>query len=258
MRDAEPALWAHSRTTPAPTASRARGGASSAGCAIEDYGAGRMRPHERTHPGPEGGPAAPDPRHPREHLADLLALLRPGRRAWEALGRRRGAAVGGGQRRRRDVHRLWRVADPAAIAAVQRGDARGGAADRRRASPLRDDAGLCRGDRRRRRAPLHADVPRRARGPGLTVFPTHRLVGGLDAARRQALAARCSATSRSARSTVGRSLRPGRADRCSSATSTAARARVRLTLKRPGDRGRGARGPLAGVPANWTRGCSRR
>ena len=57
---------------------------------VEDYGPGRIRPHERTHPGPQGGPAAPDPGHPGQPLPHLLALLRSGRRA------RRGAARAGG------------------------------------------------------------------------------------------------------------------------------------------------------------------
>ena len=44
----------------------------------------RPRATARAHaPGPEGGPAAPDARDAREHLADLLAVLRPGERRLE-------------------------------------------------------------------------------------------------------------------------------------------------------------------------------
>ena len=68
------------RTTRDPTGQRRTRRGFFCRVRIEDYGPGRVRPHERTHPGPEGGPAAPDARHAGEHLTDLLAVLRPGRR----------------------------------------------------------------------------------------------------------------------------------------------------------------------------------
>ncbi len=70
---------------------------------VEEYGPGRVRPHERTHPGPQGGPAAPDAGDAGEHLADLLAVLRSRQtRRGAALAAGDGAgAVGRGDRRRR-------------------------------------------------------------------------------------------------------------------------------------------------------------
>ena len=73
--------------------------------------AGRIRPHERTHPGP-GGPAAPDARDAREPLADLRPLLRSRRRrARRARGlRMRGAPWGEVTDADGTVNRLWRCA----------------------------------------------------------------------------------------------------------------------------------------------------
>ncbi len=86
------------------------------------------------------------------------------------------------------VHRLWRVADPAAIAAVQ-------AATR--------DAELLIADGHHRYETMQAYAEEvggegahryilmclvAMEDPGLTVFPTHRLVRGLDSERQEALA----------------------------------------------------------------------
>ena len=52
--DDEPALWALTQDYTGPRRRRARrGAASSRGSRVEDYGPGRIRPHERTHPGPK-------------------------------------------------------------------------------------------------------------------------------------------------------------------------------------------------------------
>ena len=79
-RDPEPALWALTQTYRAPDgAERVRHGFFCR-VRITDYGPGLIRPHERTHPGGQGGPPAADARDAREPLADLLALPRPRRR----------------------------------------------------------------------------------------------------------------------------------------------------------------------------------
>jgi uncharacterized protein (DUF1015 family) len=86
------------------------------------------------------------------------------------------------------VHRLWRVADQAAIAAVQAAarDAELLIADGHHryetARAYAEEVGG-EGDHRYVLMCLVA-----LEDPGLTVFPTHRLVRGLDAERRQALA----------------------------------------------------------------------
>ena len=127
---------------------------------VEDYGAGRIRPHERTHPGPKEDRLRLT-RATSANLSPIFALYDDGTR-WSALEPQlAGDAVGRGDRRRRHPHRLWRVGDPGAIAAVHGRARRRRAADRRRPPPLRDRARLRRGDRRRGRAPLRADVPGR-------------------------------------------------------------------------------------------------
>ena len=98
------------------------------------------------------------------------------------------------------VHRLWRVTDPRAIAAVQA--ATHGAelliADgHHRYETMQayareiDDASGSRPGRRRAPQGEHRYILMclvALEDPGLTVFPTHRLVRGLDGARREALA----------------------------------------------------------------------
>ena len=89
-REREPALWAlEQELHGARRRSGARGAASSRACAWRTTAPGRIRPHERTHPGPEGGPAAPDARHAGQPLPHLQPLPRPRRRG--AARRSRGA-----------------------------------------------------------------------------------------------------------------------------------------------------------------------
>ena len=128
----------------------------------------RPRAPARAHPSrPEGGPPASDQGHASQHLADLLAVLRPaGRGLDRARAGDSAAALGGRHRRRRHPPPALEGRRPAGDRGRAGGDGRRRAADRRRPPSLRDDAGLRRGGRRRGRPPLHPDVPRRARGPG--------------------------------------------------------------------------------------------
>ena len=168
------ALGARRRTTPGPTAARCTRHGFFARVRVEDYGPGRIRPHERTHPGPKEDRL----RLTRATQANLSPDLQPLRRpassaAWAALephtdGRRRGArsptttapSTGSGG-----------STTPTRSPPCRRRSRRRRAADRRRPPPLRDRARLRRRDRRRGRAPLRADVPRRAAGPGPDGLP---------------------------------------------------------------------------------------
>ena len=163
--DREPAIWAADPGVHgARRQRRGRGAGSSPGCASTDYGPGRVRPHERTQPGPKEDrlrltrATAPQP------VADLRASPR---RRLDATSRppARRRPLGRGHRRRR--HRPPRLARrrPRGPRGGRRGARRRRAADRRRPPPLRDRAHLRRRDRRRGPAPLHADVPRLARRP---------------------------------------------------------------------------------------------
>ena len=121
------------------------------------------------------------------------------------------------------MHRLWRVSDPEAIAAVQAatGDAELLIADgHHRYETMQAYAEEVGGDGDHRFILMCLVA---LEDPGLTVFPTHRLIGGLDDERRAALAAGPRARLRHHRGTRSRRSRrsPVRA-RYSSATSTVA------------------------------------
>ena len=140
---------------------------------VEDYGPGRIRPHERTHPGPKEDRLALT-RATRANLSPIFSLFADPerRRPARARGRSRTeepfaeAADHEGTR-----NTLWRIGDADQIAALAGGARRGRAADRRRPPPLRDRARLRGGGRRRGRAPLRADVPVLADGPGAHRLP---------------------------------------------------------------------------------------
>ena len=52
VQDEEPAYWVLEQDYTAPDGSERRRRGFFARVRVEDYGAGRIRPHERTHPGP--------------------------------------------------------------------------------------------------------------------------------------------------------------------------------------------------------------
>ncbi len=189
VRDDAPAVWAHTQDYTGPDGrARTRRGFFCR-VRIEDYGPGRVRPHERTHPGPKEDRLRLT-RATRANTSPIFSLYSdPRQAAWQALapatGRPPWAEITDSDG---TVHRLWRVGDAGAIAAVH-------AAAR--------DAELLIADGHHRYETMHAyaqeiggDGDHRyilmclvaLEDPGLTVFPTHRLIGGLDDARRQALA----------------------------------------------------------------------
>src|SRR5271155_2296461 len=85
VRDSEPALWAHEQDYRGPDGrSRTRRGFF-ARVRIEDYGAGRIRPHERTHPGPKEDRLRLT-RAPKVTLSPIFSLYSaPSGAAWSAL-----------------------------------------------------------------------------------------------------------------------------------------------------------------------------
>ena len=189
-RDREPALWAHTQDYTGPGGQRLTRRGFFCRVRIESYGAGRVRPHERTHPGPKEDRLRLT-RATRANISPIFSLYSdPRQGAWEALAPATEQAPWGevtdddGTR-----HRLWRVSDPAAIAAVQEAtrDAELLIADgHHRYETMQayaDEVGG-EGDHRYILMCLVA-----MEDPGLTVFPTHRLVRDLDDARREALAA---------------------------------------------------------------------
>jgi uncharacterized protein (DUF1015 family) len=195
VRDEQPAIWAHTQDYTGPDGQRRTRRGFFCRVRIEGYGPGRVRPHERTHPGPKEDRLRLT-RATRANISPIFSLFSdPTNAAWGALEPTTKSESPWGEVTDADgtAHRIWRVADADAIAAVQ-------AATR--------DAELLIADGHHRYETMQAYAEEvEAAGtppndehryilmclvaledPGLTVFPTHRLVNKLDEPRRQALA----------------------------------------------------------------------
>jgi uncharacterized protein (DUF1015 family) len=189
-RDAEPALWAHTQDYTGPDGQRRTRRGFFCRVRIEDYGPGRVRPHERTHPGPKEDRLRLT-RATRANVSPIFSLYSdPEQAAWRALAPAT-AREPWGEVSDSDgtVHRLWRVADPEAIAAVQAATAGAElliADGHHRYETMQAYAEEVGGEGEHRYILMCLVA---LEDPGLTVFPTHRLVNGLDKARREALEA---------------------------------------------------------------------
>jgi uncharacterized protein (DUF1015 family) len=177
VRDDEPAIWALTQDYTGPDGEpRTRSGFFAA-VKVEDYGPGRIRPHERTHPGPKEDRLRLT-RATRANLSPIFSLY-AGTGAWEALEPAVRADEPYGTTTDPDgtVNRLWRVADPDVIGQVT--DALAGA-----------ELLIADGHHRYETARVYAEEQGTEEAgwvlmclvaledPGLTVFPTHRLVKG--------------------------------------------------------------------------------
>jgi uncharacterized protein (DUF1015 family) len=209
VRDREPAVWAHTQDYTGPDGVRRTRRGVFCRVRVEEYGAGRVRPHERTHPGPRGDRLRLM-RATRADTSPIFSLYSdPANAAWSALEPATAAPPWGEVTDAEGTaHRIWRIADPAAIAAVQDATrdaelliadghhryetARAYAAeiDRAGASPgAGGSPGAVAG------AQSHGDHHYllmclvALEDPGLTVFPTHRLLSGLDDTQLQRLRA---------------------------------------------------------------------
>jgi uncharacterized protein (DUF1015 family) len=187
--DDTPALWTLSQDYVGPDGEpRTRQGVF-ARVRVEEYGAGRIRPHERTHPGPREDRLRLT-RATRANLSPIFSLFSdPSGAAAEALSRG-GADTVWAQTVDDDgtVNRLGRVDDADAIAAVQ--EVLSGT-----------ELLIADGHHRYETARVYAEEiggegPHRyvlmclvaLQDPGLTVFPTHRLVRGLRPDQHETLA----------------------------------------------------------------------
>jgi uncharacterized protein (DUF1015 family) len=188
VQDASPALWTLAQDYTGPDGRRRTRQGFFARVRVEEYGPGRIRPHERTHPGPREDRLALT-RATRVNLSPIFSLYSdPGGEAFAALA----AADGDECARTTDddgtVNRLARVRDPAAIATAQR-------------VLHGTELLIADGHHRYETARVYAEEvggegPHRyvlmclvaLQDPGLTVFPTHRLVSGLGDDRRARLA----------------------------------------------------------------------
>ncbi len=189
VRDSEPAIWAHTQRYTGPDGIEQTRRGFFCRVRIEEYGPGRVRPHERTHPGPKEDRLRLT-RATRANMSPIFSLYSdPSGAAWGALEPATAQAPWG-EATDADgtVHRLWRIADVGAITAVQ-------------AAAHGSELLIADGHHRYETAHAYAEEVGgegdhryvlmclvALEDPGLTVFPTHRLVRGLDAARQEALA----------------------------------------------------------------------
>jgi uncharacterized protein (DUF1015 family) len=180
VQDDEPALWAIVQDYTGPDGRTLTRNGFFARVRVEDYGPGTIRPHERTHPGPKEDRLRLT-RATRANLSPIFSLYSdPELKAWRALEPATHGEPFGEVTDADGTHnRLWRIADPDAIAAVQ--EAIAGA-----------ELLIADGHHRYETARVYADEiggdgPHRyvlmclvaLQDEGLTVFPTHRLVDGL-------------------------------------------------------------------------------
>ena len=185
VADPAPALWALEQDYTGPDGRRRTRHGLFARVRVEDYGPGRIRPHERTHPGPKEDRLRLT-RATRANLSPIFSLYDGD--GWSPVAPHLDAPPFG-ELTDEDgtTHRLWRIGDADAIEAVQ--------AALRPAELLIAD-----GHHRYETARVYADEiggegPHRyvlmclvsLGDPGLTIFPTHRLLTGLDDERRVAL-----------------------------------------------------------------------
>ncbi len=175
IRDPEPALWALQQDYTGPDGRSLTRRGLFARVRVTDYGAGRIRPHERTHPGPKEDRlrltrATKTNLSPifSLHAGDAWAALQPEGEPWASATDDDGT-----------VNTLHRVSDPDRIAAAQ--------------AVLQDaELLIADGHHRYETARVYADETGgdgdhryvlmclvSLEDPGLTIFPTHRLLSNL-------------------------------------------------------------------------------
>ncbi len=189
VEDGEPALWPLTQSYDAPDGRRLTRSGFLCRVRVEPYGPGRIRPHERTHPGPKEDRLRLT-RATRANLSAIFSLYSDlDGRAREALTGALAAGPPFGEATDDDgtLNRIWRVTDEATITSV-------------RAALADAELLIADGHHRYETARTYADEVGgegnhrfvlmclvALEDPGMTVFGTHRLVNGLDPARREAL-----------------------------------------------------------------------
>ena len=188
VTDDEPAIWPLEQDYVGPDGRPRTRRGFLARVRVEDYGPGRIRPHERTHPGPREDRLRLT-RATRANLSPIFSLYSdPAGAAWNALAPfTEGSPWSQTTDSDGTVNRLWRVADASAIEQVKRA---AGAAElliadgHHRYETARVYAEEIGGEGHHRYVLMYLVA---LEDPGLTVFPTHRLVRGLRSDRWEAL-----------------------------------------------------------------------
>ncbi len=174
-REREPALWVLRQDFSGPDGARRSRTGLFARVRVEEYGAGRIRPHERTHPGPKEDRLRLT-RATRANLSPIFSLFPDRERAAEEQLEK---VTSGEPFARAGDDTLWRVGDAEVISALQ--------------AALADaELLIADGHHRYETARVYADevggegehdyvlmLLCSLSDPGLTVFPTHRLLTGL-------------------------------------------------------------------------------
>jgi uncharacterized protein (DUF1015 family) len=177
VRDAEPAIWALRQDYTGPDGRALTRQGIFARVRVEEYGPGRIRPHERTHPGPKEDRLRLT-RATQANLSPIFSLYDdPANAAWGAVdpfthddpwGRATDADG--------TANSLWRITDGAAIARVKMalGDTELLIADgHHRYETARVYAEEIGGEGDHRYVLMCLVA---LQDPGLTIFPTHRLL----------------------------------------------------------------------------------
>jgi uncharacterized protein (DUF1015 family) len=189
VQDETPAVWVLAQDYRGPDGRERTRLGFLARVRVEDYGAGRIRPHERTHPGPKEDRLKLT-RATRANLSPIFSLYSD--QAGTARSALEAATAGEPWDQTTDddgtVNRLWRVEDERTIAALREalGPAELLIADGHHryetARVYAEEVGG-EGDHRFVLMCLVA-----LEDPGLTIFPTHRLLRGLSPDQQEALA----------------------------------------------------------------------
>ena len=182
VQDDEPAIWALVQDYTGPDGRRLTRNGFFARVRVEDYGPGAIRPHERTHPGPKADRLSLT-RATQANLSPIFSLYSdPQLRAWRALepATRDDEPFGEVTEADGTHNRLWRIADPDVVATVVE-------------SVSEAELLIADGHHRYETARVYADEIGgegahryvlmclvALQDEGLTVFPTHRLVDGLQ------------------------------------------------------------------------------
>jgi uncharacterized protein (DUF1015 family) len=173
----EPAFWALVQDYTGPDGRRLTRRGIFARVRVTEYGPGKIRPHERTHPGPKEDRLKLT-RATKANLSPIFSLYDdPHQRAWRSLEpHTAGEPFGEATDDDGTVNRMWRIDDPDAVTAVQEALAdtelliADGHHRYETARAYADEIGG-EGDHRYVLMCLVA-----LQDEGLTVFPTHRLL----------------------------------------------------------------------------------
>jgi uncharacterized protein (DUF1015 family) len=178
VRDEVPALWALQQDYTGPDGRQLTRRGIFARVRVEEYGPGRIRPHERTHPGPKEDRLRLT-RATKTNLSPIFSLYDdPRNAAWDAVAQQIDGTDPWGQATDADgtLNRLWRVDDGAAIARVKMtlGETELLIADgHHRYETARVYAEEIGGEGEHRYVLMCLVA---LQDPGLTIFPTHRLL----------------------------------------------------------------------------------